>query len=205
MNKKSYILNDYHNGCSSFLLHSIFSILLARSKSIQYSLNFYVQKLPLLWLLWIEANANLFIFPYEGGVSMKKKLISFVLLITLLVISVGNAYAEKENVIQPFTTNHNSIKTFISISDNNLLVDAKLYGIAGKTTKVTIHLYLQQYYDGKWHNYKYWSNTQKSVNCSIQKTLSVPKGYKYRTQAIYYAYAGSNKESITKYSNEVNY
>ena len=81
----------------------------------------------------------------------------------------------------------------------------EMNGKIGITTKVTIHLYLQQYKDGKWVDYDDWTKTEKGVNCTLSETVSVPKGYTYRAKASCYAYAGSKSEHVIKYSAEVKY
>ena len=73
-------------------------------------------------------------------------------------------------------------------------------GIHGVTTKVTIHLYLQQYSNGRWVNYDDWLETNEGISCTVSKTVT---GYKYRAKASCYAYAGSDYEHIVKYSKEV--
>ena len=73
-------------------------------------------------------------------------------------------------------------------------------GIYGVTTKVTIHLYLQQYSHGRWVNYDDWLESNEGISCTVSKTVTVPTGYKYRAKASCYAYAGSNYEHIVKYS-----
>ena len=102
-------------------------------------------------------------------------------------------------------TNDRSVYADLKITSGEATVSAKMNGKIGITTKVTIHLYLQQYKDGKWVDYDDWTKTEKGVNCTLSETVSVPKGYTYRAKASCYAYAGSKSEHVIKYSAEVKY
>ena len=68
-----------------------------------------------------------------------------------------------------------------------------------------MHLCLQQYRNGVWTDYNDWLESVEGANCTVNRTVSVPKGYQYRAKASYYAYAGSKSEHVTKYSAEVEY
>ena len=81
-------------------------------------------------------------------------------------------------------------------------------GYQGTTTKVEIYLYLQQYKNGAWSTVSggSWYTSSPSYKCTLQKTKSgLATGYQYRTKAAYYAWSGSNSESITAYSKTVTY
>jgi len=72
-------------------------------------------------------------------------------------------------------------------------------------TREEVHLCLQQYRNGVWTDYNDWLESVEGANCTVNRTVSVPKGYQYRAKASYYAYAGSKSEHVTKYSAEVEY
>ena len=93
----------------------------------------------------------------------------------------------------------------LSITNGNAEADGSITGVAGTTTKTTVHLYLQQYKDGKWIDVNDWLVSNASVSTFVSKSVSVEKGYKYRAKASCYAYAGSKSEHVTKYSAEVSY
>ena len=93
----------------------------------------------------------------------------------------------------------------LSIINGNAEADGSITGVAGTTTKTTVHLYLQQYKDGKWVDVNDWLVSNASVSTFVSKSVSVEKGYKYRSKASCYAYAGSKSEHVTKYSAEVSY
>ena len=101
---------------------------------------------------------------------------------------------------------HTSAKVTLSISPTGIsTATGEITGILGTTTKTTVHLYLQQYKDGKWIDVNDWLVSNASVSTFVSKSVSVEKGYKYRAKASCYAYAGSKSEHVTKYSAEVSY
>lgn len=103
-------------------------------------------------------------------------------------------------------SNYSNATAGLSISDSGTaLVKGTITGISGKTTKLSYHLYLQRYQNSKWSSIEDWSGS-KSVNSYIlRKTKTVTEGYKYRTKAVFRAYAGSNSEKVTRYSSTVKY
>ena len=123
----------------------------------------------------------------------------------LLFSSITVASASMFDVIAPVADNYSNINVNLDIASGKAEVSATLYGRIGVTTKATIHLYLQQYKDGKWVDYDDWTKSVNSINCALSETISVPKGYTYRAKASCYAYAGSKSEHVTKYSSEVKY
>ena len=135
-----------------------------------------------------------------------KRIIQAVLLSCAFIFSaVTVASASMFDPIAPMVDNYVNAYARLDIASGEATVSASLSGKPGVTSKVTIHLYLQQYKDGKWTNYDDWTKTISSVNNSLLKTLSVPKGYTYRAKASCYAYAGSKSEHVIKYSSEVKY
>ena len=78
-------------------------------------------------------------------------------------------------------------------------------GISGKTTKLSCHLYLQRYQNSKWSSIEDWSGSKSANSYILKKTKTVTEGYKYRTKAVFRAYAGSNSEKVTRYSSAVKY
>ncbi len=107
---------------------------------------------------------------------------------------------------EPMASNYRYAVARISISESGTAtVSGTIDGYAGKTTKTSINLYLQKYTDGSWVNVEKWSKTKNSKSCSLTKTKSVSKGYKYRAKAVFRAYAGSNSEKVTRYSSTAKY
>lgn len=101
--------------------------------------------------------------------------------------------------------NYNIASATLSVNNGTATVSGTLAGIRGVTTKATVHLYLQQYCNGQWTDYEDWLESNNGKDCTVHKTISVPKGYKYRAKASCYAYAGAKSEHVTKYSAEVYY
>lgn len=142
----------------------------------------------------------------EGGGSDMKRWISVCLIVCiLLILSICYAYAATIGEIETLSDNYSSAKATLSITNGQATASGKLYGLSGVTTKATVHLYLQQYRNGEWVNYEDWLKSNEGTNCTVTKTISVPKGYTYRAKASCYAYAGSNSEHVIKYSSEVRY
>ncbi len=121
------------------------------------------------------------------------------LILTMTIVSV-----EAQDV-SPIADNYRTANATISISNGVANVSGSMQGIRGRTTKVTVHLYLQQYSDGEWIDYDDWLESVEGTSCTVNKNVAVPSGYKYRAKASCYAYAGSKCEHITKYSKTVSY
>ena len=136
---------------------------------------------------------------------MKRTITVLLVACVLIFSSLTVASASMSDIIAPMADNYRSVYADLKITSGEATVSAKMNGKIGITTKVTIHLYLQQYKDGKWVDYDDWTNTEKGVNCTLSETVSVPKGYTYRAKASCYAYAGSKSEHVIKYSAEVKY
>ncbi|MGN1334892.1 MAG: hypothetical protein ACI4U1_07225 [Anaerovoracaceae bacterium] len=138
---------------------------------------------------------------------IKKMGICFVICFLMIAAAVPSYGAVKEGTdIGLMALYYTSANTTISISPAGIsTATGEITGILGTTTKTTVHLYLQQYKNGKWINIDDWIVSNASVSTFISKSVSVERGYKYRTKASCYAYAGSKSEHVTKYSAEVRY
>ena len=139
---------------------------------------------------------------------MKNRYFTVCLMISLLIIfSVMPSYAAvREPDVEPMALYYLSAQASISISSNGTAeAIGKITGIAGVTTKTTVHLYLQQYKNGKWVDIGDWLDSGETVNRTLTKQNTVEKGYKYRAKASCYAYSGTKSEHVTKYSAEVYY
>lgn len=132
--------------------------------------------------------------------------ISILFLLFVFVLSYTTfAYAAVSDNVSVMAENYRSAGVDLSISSGTATVKGSLTGIVGTTTTATVHLYLQQYNDGEWTNYEDWLESKDGANCTVTKTISVAKGYKYRAKASCYAYVGSKSEHVTRYSSEVTY
>lgn len=135
----------------------------------------------------------------------KFKVMLTVCLVLLLTAQVAFGAVSSTPDIELMAENYSSASATISLSGNTAEVTGKIIGRAGKTTKTSIHLYLQQYKNGSWVNVDDWTSTGDTVARQLSKTKTVTKGYKYRAKAVCAAYVGSNKETVTKYSVTVEY
>lgn len=116
-----------------------------------------------------------------------------------------SAIVNKESIYGTNAVNYSSASASISIATGTATCSGKIRGIAGKTTKTSVNLYLQKYVKDRWVNVADWTSSGNGVNRVLTKTKSVSKGYKYRVKAVCYAYIGNRSEKITKYSKAVNY
>ena len=55
------------------------------------------------------------------------------------------------------STNYSYANAVLNISAGEATATGIMQGIPGVTTKITVHLYLQQYKDGKWVDYDDWT------------------------------------------------
>lgn len=86
-----------------------------------------------------------------------KRIISVLLMICLLTFSaVAIASASIFDSVTPMDENYGGAYAKLRIASGEANISAAVTGKAGKTTKVTIHLYLQQYKNGKWTDYDDW-------------------------------------------------
>ncbi len=133
-----------------------------------------------------------------------KRIISVLLMTCLLTFSaVAIASASIFDSVIPMDENYLNAHANLYIESGEANISAAVKGKAGKTTKVTIHLYLQQYKNGKWTDYDDWPESKNGTSLTISKTVTVPTGYKYRAKASCYAYAGNNCEHVVKYSKAI--
>lgn len=138
-----------------------------------------------------------------------KRILSTVIILLLLssmMIVPVSAAIKSDGSVDIMALYYRSATAFLDIeNDGTALLEGKINGIPGTTTKTTVHLYLQQYKDGKWENVDDWLSTGETVNRSLTKSKQVTKGYKYRAKASCYAYSGTKCEHVTKYSTAVSY
>lgn len=141
----------------------------------------------------------------RGGETMRnlRKLIISVCLIVLLSASTVFGAVIPELGMEPMADNYSTAEAGISFSGSSVTATGKIIGRSGKTTKTSIHLYLQQYKNGSWVNIDDWTSSGETVTRVLSKTKTVTKGYKYRTKAVCAAYVDSDKETVTKYSKSV--
>lgn len=119
------------------------------------------------------------------------------------VVSAGTV--DDGNDVGSKASNYTSASASISISGGTAKCTGSIKGIVGKTTKTSVHLYLQKYSGSNWINVADWSSSGNTVTRSLSKSKSVTNGYKYRTKAVCKAWVGSKPETVTKISKTVSY
>lgn len=136
---------------------------------------------------------------------MLKKLFSVLMsLVVLLSCSLTCfALATEDADIQPYYTNAKSVRTTLSISDGNASCSAKLTGISGTTTKVTITMTLEKKILFWWSEKETWTQTFNSSSGTLAKTYSGADSGTYRITAEYIAYGSSGSEIINDTSAEI--
>jgi len=145
---------------------------------------------------------------------MFKKIMAVILSVAVFFVFASfsvsaNGDEFRENGATPKWSYTATYDTRLSISPSGIATcTGSITGYQGTTTKVEIYLYLQQYKNGTWSTVSggSWYNLYNSYTGTLQKTKSgLAKGYQYRVRAAYYAWSGSNSESITAYSKTVTY
>ena len=132
---------------------------------------------------------------------MKKRVISFLIALMLIVCSIP-AYAAQAGNEAPLTGPEIQLRllTNISVSLSKSGSQLKLYtSVICNNTDERIYLtvYLQRYRNGSWQNYSSYT-AQGTGDCLIAKYVSPPRGYSYRIYAVV-----SNSSLATKYSSSV--
>lgn len=91
----------------------------------------------------------------------------------------------------------------IGFKNGQATAGSTLDGKQSLTTKIVIYTYLQQYKNGSWTTLGGSNKTTNSYYAYNTYSKAVPKGYKYRTKSVFYAYSGTKYETHTNYSKEV--
>lgn len=135
---------------------------------------------------------------------MKKMLIivACVCIVFNMTIMVTFANVENDLEIKPMAQNFTTANAYLSISGGTAICSTTVNGIVGKTTKIMVRMYLQEY---TWKTISNWSDTKNSMMMSIEQTATVSRGAKYRVKSDITVCAGVERESITKYSSVFNY
>ena len=137
---------------------------------------------------------------------MRKKVLGICLIACLVFASAISAYATVPDTVEPLAQYYFSASASLTISSTGLAKPSgSIMGIAGTTTKTTVHLYLQRYEGGTWVDVDDWLVSNESVTTSAVGRKQVENGYKYRAKAACYAYCGSDYERVIRYSSEIYY
>lgn len=132
---------------------------------------------------------------------MLKKIISIALATIMLICFWGlNVSA---NDVMPCDLYTASASSSLTISGTKATCISKATGYSGETTKIVISQTLQKKSIlGTWSKVSSWSETDSGYIGSATNTKSSLSSGTYRLKTVFTVYAGSDYETITKYSSE---
>lgn len=136
-----------------------------------------------------------------------KKILSLILLFSLLTNNVLVAQASddtskfEEPDIQLLYTYTFTLSTSLSISNQVATCTSYLDGYAA-VTKIVIEMTLQKESWLWWSTVETWSSTTYGNFAYISESYSVDSD-NYRVKTVFTVYSGTDYETITKYSSEV--
>ncbi len=138
---------------------------------------------------------------------MKKLLAIVICICIVLSASTPFAFASAGDnlVIEPMAENYGTATAELMINSGTAYCSTIVDGISGKTTKIMVRMYLQEYSGSSWRTIDNWTTTKSVMSLIFEKTAAVASGESYRVKADITVYAGIERESITKYSSVVNY
>lgn len=138
---------------------------------------------------------------------MKKIIIAIMCICIAFSASTPFAFASVDDnlVIEPMAENYGTATAELMINSGTAYCSTIVDGISGKTTKIMIRMYLQEYSGNSWKTIDNWTTTKSVTSLNFEKTATVASGERYRVKADITVYAGIERESITKYSSVVNY
>lgn len=144
---------------------------------------------------------------------MKKK-IKLIFIFTIMIL-IGCTYLpnyalaneiteENEDVLEERYTYINNAQSILSITSGRADIKSKMTAKLG-VDKCLITSRLQKKVNGKWETIQAWTESKVGINCELNKSIAVSKGYEYRVFSTVKAYKGSKSESIAVYSKIVKY
>ena len=134
-----------------------------------------------------------------------KKFTRMICACMIVALSVTSAFAAggDPQTIEPAAEKQTIVNTEIYVSGDTLKLTGKITGNTKDTDSVSVHLYLQRNRSGRWVTVDDWIKTSDTYYCILTKTKTATKGNQYRSKAVCTAFAGDDKEVITKYSKTV--
>lgn len=108
------------------------------------------------------------------------------------------------DTVQPLYNYISDSTTSIKKLDGQVQCIASLTGYKGTTTKIVITITLQKKILLFWDDVKTWTKTYETYYGTLSKTSDVSGGT-YRFKAVYKVYSGTKSETITKYSNSIQF
>lgn len=141
---------------------------------------------------------------------MKKKKITFVLLVIFLVTAVfpTAVFAKSENqeikIVEPRLTYISDAETDLSLTGTTAIVDCWVKGNVLNATKAKVIAELQVKSSAtNWIPVAIWTDTQNDFMASVYETKTINLNNTYRVKATYTVWEGSQSETITVFSDEL--
>ncbi len=134
---------------------------------------------------------------------MKKKILAFVMAFATLLASTGNMVSASENDygIAPAYCYTSDCYSSLSISGSTATCTSSATGYYGETTKISVYQVLQKKTSsGSWTSVGSWQETDSGYKGYASNLKSGLSSGTYRLYTIFTVYAGSNYETIEKYS-----
>ena len=135
---------------------------------------------------------------------IKKSLCLLLTVVLLCAFPVAGLASEIEDPGDSADGDIGILMTYISTYDYNLSINSSGLASLGAsvsaypgTDKVKISMYLQRY-DGGWSTVQNWSKEAAGTYVSLVKSYYVSSGYNYRMLVYFYAYEGSEVESLSR-------
>lgn len=121
----------------------------------------------------------------------------------MLLASTGNVVSAAENDygIMPAYTYTCNCSSVLSISGSSATCTSSATGYYGETTKISVYQVLQKKTSsGSWTSVGSWQETDVGYNGYASNTKTGLSSGTYRLYTVFTVYAGSNYETIEKYS-----
>ena len=135
---------------------------------------------------------------------IKKSICVLLTMVLLCAFPVAGLASDIEEPNEAADGDIGLLMTYISTYDYNLSINSSGLASLGASVsaypgadKVKISMYLQRY-DGGWSTVQNWSKEAASTYVSLVKSYYVTSGYNYRMLVYFYAYEGSQVESLSR-------
>jgi len=136
------------------------------------------------------------------GILKKVGMVALAVLILLNPVSEIEAAGNGEvTIVTPRNDATNSTTASLSISSGTAYVTAKTISYLDNTSKIFLHVYLQQYVNGSWQTYQYWVTSSQTRTCTFNGSIGLNAGYNYRVKVSSWVMGNGNSEQIVVYSN----
>lgn len=134
---------------------------------------------------------------------MKKKVFAFIMVLAMVFASSGNLVfaAESDYGVAPAYSYTCTCSVSLNISGSSATCTSSATGYYGETTKISVYQVLQKKTSsGAWTSVGSWQETDLGYKGYASNIKSGLSSGTYRLYTIFTVYAGSNYETIEKYS-----